>query len=91
MAYTLKEFLKSVSKYVALGNLEETPLSQEQLDMFDIDNQTDKKQNENNLSDIDNMLNKLEHKNKDISHDEKSIKSPDFDETNLKDNEKNLS
>ncbi len=91
MANKLREFWESVSKYVAFGNLEETPLSQEQLDIFGINNQANKKHNENNLNDIDNVLNKLEHKNKDISHDGKSIESPDFDKTNSKYNEKNLS
>ena len=91
MANRLREFWESVSKYVSFGNLEETPLSQEQLDAFGINNQADKKQDGKNLNDIDNILNRLEHKNKDISHSEKSIESPDFDEKNLRDDEKNLS
>lgn len=91
MANRLKEFWESVSKHVAFGNLEETPSSQGQLDIFDISNQPDEKQDGKNLNDIDNMLNKSEHKNKDISHSEKSVESPYFDERDLRDNEKNLS
>ena len=91
MAGKLKEFWRSVSKYVAFGGLEETPFSQEQLDIFDINNQPDEKQDENNLNDIDDILDKLEHRDVDISHDKNSLESPDFDEQGLRDNEKNLS
>ena len=78
MANTLKEFWSKVSKYVAFGNLEETPLSQEQLETFDINNRTDEKQSENNLNDIDNLLNQLEHK-QDVSQNKKFTESPEFD------------
>ena len=90
MANTLKEFWSKVSKYVAFGNLEEVPLSQEQLETFDINNRTDEKQSENNLNDIDNLLNQLEHK-ENGSLDKKFNESPEFGEYESKDDEKNLS
>ena len=80
MANRLREFWDSVAKYVSFGNLEETPLSQEQLDIFDINNQTDEKQSGKNLNDIDSISND-EHKQKqNASRNNESIESPEVDE-----------
>lgn len=80
MANSLREFWESISKYVAFGNVEETPLLQEQLDAFDINNQTDEKQSGKNLNDIDSISND-EHKQKqNASRNNESIESPEVDE-----------
>ena len=80
MANRLREFWDSVAKYVSFGNLEETPLSQEQLDIFDINNQPDEKPIDRNLNDIDSISND-EHKQKqNASRNKESIESPEVDE-----------
>ena len=96
MPNKLKEFWNNIYKYIAFGNLEEIPLSQKQLETFDINNQTDEKSSEENLNSIDSMLNQLKHK-KNVSQDKDKdnkdkefTKSPGFDENISKDNEKDL-
>lgn len=89
MAKKLKEFWSKIFKYVAFGNLEETPLPEEQLEIFDINNRANEKPSEENLNSIDVLLNKLEHKKK-ISRNKESIESPGIDNRDSMDHGKNL-